>query len=53
MQTDRPAAELKLVVEEAEVERRVVRDQRRIFQEFEQLLDPIDEERLVRRETGC
>lgn len=41
------AAKPKLVVEETEVEARVMRDQRRVLDEFEQILDPLRKGRLV------
>ena len=43
------AAPLQLEVEEAEVERRIVGNQRRIREKFEQFLDPLAEARLVRK----
>ena len=43
----RSAAALKLVIQKAEVERGVVRDERRIAKEPDQLLDLILEQRLV------
>src|SRR6476661_747543 len=46
----RPAAALELVIEKAEIERRIVRDQRRILEEVEQLLGALGEARLVRKE---
>ena len=52
MQTGRPPAPLELEVEEAEVEAGIVRDQRRILEEFEQFLGLLDEQRLVRQENA-
>ncbi len=46
-----PAAPLQLVVEEAEIEAGIVRDQRRIADELEQFLDLVGESRLIRQEN--
>ena len=51
MQTQRPAALAELVVEEAEIEAGIVRDQRRIADELEQLLADVAEARLVGEEA--
>ena len=48
--TDLTAAERQFGIEEAEVERGVMRDQRRIAEKFEQLVDALMETRLVRKE---
>src|SRR5574338_74826 len=45
----RSAATLKLEIEEAEIETRVVRDQRAVSEELEQLLDLVGKARLVRQ----
>ena len=50
MHTGGAAAMLQLVVEEAEIEAGIVRDERRIADEFEQFLDLVGEARLVRQE---
>jgi len=47
----RPAAAFQLVIEEAEVEAGIVRDQRRIFDELEQLLGLLGKQRLVGQES--
>ena len=47
----RPTAALELKVEESEVEGGIVRDERRILDELEQLLDLLREKRLVRQEN--
>ena len=49
----RPAAMAKLVIEEAEVESGVVRDQRRVGDELKQLFRPFRETRFVRQEDGA
>src|SRR3954451_21071152 len=46
----RPAATLELRIEEAEVEAGIVRDQRTILDEVEQLFGLVAEQRLVRKE---
>ena len=46
----RPAAALELEIEEAEVEAGIVRDQRRILDELEQLLGLLGKARLVGQE---
>src|SRR4051794_5696209 len=48
----RSAAALELEIEEAEVEARIMRDQRRILDEVEQLLGLVREARLVGEENG-
>ena len=53
MQTGGAAAALELEIEEAEVEAGIVRDERRILDEVEQLLGLLREARLVRQEDRC
>src|SRR5688572_16237647 len=49
---DRPPAEQQLVIEEAEVERGVVRYERRIAKKLDQLLDLVREQGLTRQEDA-
>ena len=48
MQTIGRPQQLQLVIEKAEVERGIVRDERRIAEELDQLLDPVRKQWLVR-----